>query len=276
MSPETDNSEQPDSPSGVDGLPNESADDVLDDSQLPSTNPPRWIWLKRLLVVCFTVILVLALVVGYLYSMSRRAPEFYKVAMQQPPEEAQLQGAALETQVMGLYNAALQFGPWKGAIHQDQINGWLASELPKKFPELLKSHIITDPRVSISPGVLTVAGHANVEGLEGVLVARLDIFRTDQKDQFAIRVRSVRAGLIPIPVSSFAGEIEKNLMQHGVTTRWSEMDGDPVLIVDVPEKRLLLQELYKIEVNTIDFADEQVIVSGITQNYIDLQLEEME
>ena len=275
MSSEPDNDESPNRPSGIDELPHESGEDVLEDDLQPH-EPPRWLWLKRFLMICFAVTLVLVSVVGYLYHMSQRPPDFYQKALQQQPEEARVQGAALETQVMGLYNAALQFGPWNGAIHQDQINGWLASELPKKFPEVLESQFITDPRVSIRAGELSVAGRANFEGLHGVIVARLDVFRTDQKDQFAIRVHSLRAGVIPIPISTFAAEIEKDLARHGVATHWSEMEGDPVLIVDVPEKRLLLQELYKIEVTTIDFEDERMIVSGITQNYVDQQLEEME
>ena len=276
MLSETDNNETPDGTNGNDELPDGFDGDVLKNDPLADDRPPRWSWFKRLLLICFAIALVLTSVVGYLYHMSQRPPDFYQEALQQQPEEARLQGAAFETQVMGLYNAALQFGPWNGAIHQDQINGWLASELPKKFPEILESQFITDPRVSITAGELSVAGQANFEGLHGVIVARLDIFRTDQKDQFAVRVHSLRAGVFPIPISTFAAEIEKDLARHGLAAQWSEMEGDPVLIVDIPEKRLLLQELYKIEITTIDFEDERMIISGVTQNYVDQQLEKME
>jgi len=221
----------------------------------------RWL-LRSLLVV---LIATVALGSGAYY-LSQQVPEFYKAALNQTPEFNKLQGAELEAVVWEIYNAVIEQGPWRGEISQDQINGWLAVELPEKFPELLPEDVIADPRVSIRQGEISIAGRTHYQGIDWIVVGRLDVFKTDQHDKFAIRFRGLHAGLIPIPVRSFADQISKGLSDIGYQNLWTQYEGDPLLTVIVPTEDLLIQSLYRLNVETIDIEDEKIIVSGTTVN----------
>ncbi len=47
-------------------------------------------------------------------------------------------------------------GHWSAVFTDEQINGWLAADLPEKFPQLLPPEI-QDPRVVFAPGQLQLA-----------------------------------------------------------------------------------------------------------------------
>ena len=240
-------------------------DDISPEEHGDESKPPRIRrWLLRSLLF---VALVTAATIAGAYHLSQQEPEFYQVALRQTPEVAKQKGAELETTVMDIYNAVLEQGPWRGEVSQDQVNGWLAMELPEKFPELLPEDVVADPRVSIRHGEISIAGRAFYQGIKGIVVAKLDVFKTDQRDQFAIRFRSIYAGVIPIPIKTFADEISKGLNQQGYQTMWSELEGDAVLTVIVPEEELLIHGIYRLNIETIDIEDEKIIVSGTTINH---------
>ena len=136
-----------------------------------SPAPPKRHWFRTLLR-CLVLTLAIAIAaLAYAYHLSQKEPEFYQVALRQTPEFAKAKGAELETTVMEVYNAVLEQGPWRGEISQDQINGWLATELPQKFPEMLPEDVVGDPRVSIVKGEIRLAGRAQYQGVKGIVVA---------------------------------------------------------------------------------------------------------
>lgn len=240
--------------------------DYIYPGEFGDTPRTMWRWLLRSLL--FFLLFTVALIAGAYY-LSQQEPEFYKAALRQTPEVAKLKGAELEATLLEIYNAVLEQGPWRGEVSQDQINGWLAIELPEKFPELLPEDVLEKPRVSITHGEISIAGRAQYQGMKGIVVGKLDVFKTDQKNQFAIRFRSIYAGIIPIPIKAFADQISKVLNQQGHQTMWAELEGDPLLVVIVPEEDLLIHGLYRLNVETIDIEDEKITVSGMTINQVE-------
>lgn len=210
-----------------------------------------------------------------LYYQSQREPAFYATAMVETPEKTRQQSVELETRVLDLYNAILVEGPWRGELNEQQINGWLANGLSDKFPDLLPRGI-TQPRVAFAQDKVSIACRSNFKGFSGVVVGEFDLFCTDQKDQLAIRIRGIHAGVIPIPIRSFIDQIDQQLQKAGFATQWSELEGDPVLTVDIPEKFLILQDIYRVELSTIDFADQTVTVSGQTIDWAYVQAQQSE
>ncbi len=246
-----------------DDFDGEYSDD--DDDQLP----PKTRWLRRVLWWMLWGLVIAAAAIGWAYHMSQQEPEFYQAALQQRPEVAREKGAELETTVINLYSAMLEQGRWQGTISEDQINGWLATELNEKFPELLPAEVIADPRVSIRASEISVAGRANYRGIKGVIVANLDIFKTDQQDQIAIRFRSIRAGVVPVPIRSFTDKISRGLERNGFPNRWTELEGDPVLTIIVPDEHLLIEEVYRVTIETLEMHERQIFVSGTTINLVE-------
>lgn len=251
-----------------------------DDNDFGSENEPsapqKKRWLLKLLGWSVVVLAIAIAAIAYAYHVSQHEPEFYRVALLQSPDVARAKGAELETSVMNIYNSVLEQGNWRGEISQDQINGWLATQLPRKFPELLPEDVVADPRVSISQGEISLAGHAHFESLEGIVVAKLDIFKTDQKDQFAVRFRDIHVGVIPVPIKSFAEDISSGLNLHGCQTMWTELEGDPLLTVIVPEEKLLIHALYRVNIETVDLEEQKIIVSGTTINQVEEEANRVE
>ncbi len=224
---------------------------------------------RGLLKSLLAVLLVTAILISCAYYLSQREPEFYQIALRQSPEVAKQKGAELESAMWAIYNAVLEQDQWGGEVTQEQINGWLATELPEKFPELLPEDVIAKPRVSIGRGEISIAGRAKYYGISGIVVGKLDLFKTDQKNTFALRFRSIYAGIIPIPIKSFADQITKGLNQKGYQTRWTELEGDPLLTVVTPEEDLLIHGLYRVNIETIDIEKRRIIFSGTTVNQVE-------
>lgn len=243
-------------------------DSDLGTEEQPPARPKKR-WLRKLLEWSFLVLAIVVAAIAYAYHLTQQEPKFYRVALRQTPAVARAKGAELETTVMQIYNAVLEQGPWRGEVNQDQINGWLATDLPQKFPELLPEDVVADPRVSIAKGEISLAGRAHYQGIKGIVVAKLDIFKTDQRDQFAVRFRGIHAGIIPIPIKAFADEFSRALNHKGYRTMWTELEGDPLLIITVPEKDLLIQELYRLNIETVDIEEKKIIISGTTINQIE-------
>ena len=80
-------------------------------------------------------------------------PEFYRAVLEVDQERAAANGFQLEQNLVRLQNAARTKQPWRVELTQEQINGWLVSDLPEKFPGSLPEQI-QDPRVAIEDDIL--------------------------------------------------------------------------------------------------------------------------
>ncbi len=224
---------------------------------------------RRLLKSLVSVLLVIAVLVSGTYYLSQQEPEFYRAALLKSSEQDKKNGAELESAIWDIYNAVLEQDHWGGEVTEDQINGWLATELPEKFPELLPEDLITKPRVALGRGELSIAGRAHYHGISGIVVGKLDVFKTDQVNTFAIRFRRISAGIIPIPITSFADQITQGLNRKGYQTRWTELEGDPLLIVVAPKEDFTIHGLYRANIDTIDIEEQRIVISGTTINEVE-------
>ena len=97
------------------------------------------------------------------YQASQWVPEFYAAELAADATNSAETAHQLEQRILDVYNAVQNEGEWRVTISDDQINGWLASQLQKQFPYLLPHHA-SDPRVRIQNmsrfslvGIATVA-----------------------------------------------------------------------------------------------------------------------
>jgi hypothetical protein len=92
-----------------------------------------------------------ALLLTAAYRATQHVPAFYQAALVERPVEQKAAADQLERQVLELHNEARKPGRWEARFSQDQINGWLAADLPVKFPGALPEGV-SAPRVAIEPG----------------------------------------------------------------------------------------------------------------------------
>lgn len=192
-------------------------------------------WKLSRWIVCGTGLMVgFVLVVAWiLYRSAQSEPEFYRIALAVSQVENSKFGDQFETRLLDLQNAARSKKRWRGTFSDSEFNGWLATDLTEKFPESLPADFVS-PRIQIRPNELKLAFGCNMGRWNVIVLVEADVFSTEVPGEIAIRIGSVRAGWIPIPVSSLADRVTESLRRAGIRVAWTELEGDPVAVLTLP------------------------------------------
>jgi hypothetical protein len=199
-------------------------------------------------LICVSIVFVVGTVVTWtLCRAARHEPEFYQQALQVEPEQQPVEGGEasavhehdagdeFEQEVLELRNDTQEFGGWHAEFTADELNGWLASDLPEKFPKALPAGV-ESPRVAIEDGLLRVAARYRGKSMSSVLSFALQIQLTEEPNMLAVRILEVRAGALPIPISHWLEKVRTAIQKTDLVVRWSQSEGDPVALVEFPEK----------------------------------------
>lgn len=207
--------------------------------------------LRFLVVLAIGGVAVVAVMLCGMYRATQQSPEFYTAALEAPPQVQAEAGDELERRVLELRNELQQPGRWEAQFTQEQINGWLAADLPGKFPNLLPGGI-SDPRLALEPSLTKLACRYQDQRISTVVSLDADVYLTDEPNVVAVRLRQVRAGSLPIPLGQFLDQISRRAAEGGLALRWSEQEGDPLALLTIPpqidERQKLLLHLDTIEV----------------------------
>lgn len=219
--------------------------------------------LLRILVV-FAVLGVVAsgVLVGCLYRAAQQEPEFYQQALKAPPEKQAEAGDELERRVLDLRNELRKEGRFDVQFTHDQINGWLAADLPEKFPELVPRGV-SDPRIAFQPSLTRLACRYEDSRISAVVSLDADVYLTEDPNVVAVHLRQVRAGALPIPLGQFLNQISEHATDAGLPLQWSDVNGDPVALVTIPP---LIDERANTQLylETIEVLDGKVRFAGRT------------
>jgi len=220
--------------------------------------------MRRILKWLIYAVLLLAgclgLLIGGSYLAARHEPEFYREALQaQPAQEAEL-GAQLEQAVLDMRHDAATGGQWQAVFTEEQLNGWLAADLPRKFPELLPADV-EEPRVAIEENEARIACRYDNGQIATVISFALAINLTDEPNTLAVQISKLRAGMLPVPLRQFLEPITAAAHNSEVPLRWSQSDGNPVALVTIPVKR----DEYPVEevhIESIELRDGELWLTG--------------
>jgi hypothetical protein len=196
---------------------------------------------RRLLKIILWVTLpaagLLAAVAFLLYRGTQHVPAFYQQALTAPvppAQQAQI-GDDFERQSLELHNQATQPGRWQADFTDEQVNAWLATILPRNHPRALPAEI-RDPRVKIAEQEVQVAWRYQTEQFQTVVSLAGQIYLTDKPNQLALRFRGVHAGWVPLPLEQVLQRVREAGRQNGVNLLWTQQDGDPVAMFQVPAR----------------------------------------
>jgi hypothetical protein len=142
-------------------------------------------------------------------------------------------GERFEQQALTLHNQARHPGQWEARFSEDEINGWLAAVLPKKFPQA-QARGFSDPRVAIDGETVRIAAQSKQGGVSTVLSLGARVHLTEEPNEIAVRISDVRAGSLPVPLARLIDEITRRAAQAGFPLRWTEAAGQPVALVRLP------------------------------------------
>jgi hypothetical protein len=187
----------------------------------------------RLMLIAALVVLILAAAGGFFLYQVRHIPEFYEQAIAIEPHEQVAAGQQFEQQALEVQNQLRRIGPWRAEITEDEINGWLATVLPEKFPNALPPEA-REPRVALRQDRILIAAKYRTSGIESVVSLELSAFLTEKPNVVAVRVHRAAAGNIPLPLGKYLEEITAVAAKRGVYIGWQEIEGDPLAIVTLP------------------------------------------
>lgn len=188
--------------------------------------------IKRWHLAVAAVVMLLASGAGLLLIViraARQAPAFYAAAVARPPEEQKAAGQRFEQRALLVHNESQAPGRRSVRFTEEEINGWLAAELPVKFPQALPKGV-AEPRVAIEPGRLQLAMRMEHGAGEAIVFVSGEVFLSSEPNEIAVRLKRAQIGSLPLPLA----QIRTRLEQAGhsrVRLRWSEIDGDPVALV---------------------------------------------
>ena len=220
---------------------------------------------KRIAWCLATLSLAIGATAWWMYRQTREVPEFYERAVEQPsPERLAASSEKLMSDVRQLQQDVETAGQWQAKFAADEVNAWLADQLPKKFPRL-KAKGLRDPRIAIEKDRLLFAAHYKDHRIDAVVSCELGVRLTDQPNRLAVTVHNIRAGALPLPLSQFQTRIDRATSRTKLNLQWEDQDDETVALVDVLGD-YADQVNEDVVIEWIELSDNQLTVAGRTQS----------
>jgi hypothetical protein len=217
---------------------------------------------RGLLIGCLAIALLVVAAGFYGYRSLQQVPEFYARALAKPAAEPAKAAYKFEQEVLELNNDVRREGNWQATFTAEEINGWLASDLPIKFPKALPSHV-SDPRVAITREMIQVACKYSDSRFNSVISIGAQPQMTAEPNVIAIRIKQVRAGALPVPLANLLEQISQHTAQAGLPLRWGEEAGDPVAYITLPLNQPAFQGK-TLRVESVELQEGALVVTGKT------------
>lgn len=157
-------------------------------------------------------------------------------------------------------DAAAGPGRWEAAIRDDELNAWLAIDLPRSHPSWLPRGV-TAPRCGFRHRHAEVAARLTYGPVSAVASLDLEIVLRDV-NQLGIVLERARLGAIPLPRQAILRELARRIAGLGCTTDLRRLDGRLMLVVHVPAARDAGASRHRIDMLTL--ADGEVLLAGTT------------
>lgn len=218
----------------------------------------------RVALISAAILLVVAMASLWgLYLAVRQVRPFYQQALDVNPQSHEAGRRELESRASALISDTRSAGQWHAQFTDEQINGWLATELKNRESDRTTTlrASVSEPRVAISPGVLTLGFRALQGGIETIISVDATVSLTDE-GAVAVQLKSVRAGALPLPVMQVADKIATACRELNMPVRWMQNAGEPVAIVTIenggsPDRR-------RLEIDVIELNDGELYIAGHT------------
>lgn len=206
-------------------------------SNLPSRAPRgrvRWWWIVVGSGLLFSASLLVLLL------LARHEPEFYATsragaavgADADAVEAVRQRGAGrFLSKVAALAADVGRPGEWSTVIAEDELNAWLAGDLPANHPELLPAGV-EDLRVQFGSGVVLLGCRLGGP-LAGLAWAEVRL-RLLEANRLAMTVEQCRMGLLPLPAGVASSQLADGLKRAGLRCEMLRIAGQTELVAQLP------------------------------------------
>jgi hypothetical protein len=205
--------------------------------------------------------LLLLLVLFGLYRAYRYEPEFYRKTLDVEPAASEKASDQMIRRALDFENRVKREGPWSATFTAEQINGWLAYDLPKNHPQLLPPEL-HEPCVAIEQNRIRIACRYEDGVKSSVLCLTVELY-LPEPNVLAVRVIGATAGKIPLPLRDLENKISEVAQNTRCRLDWKQIDGTPVALVTFPRVGERGELVMKIKNVKID--DGVIQISGSTE-----------
>lgn len=163
-------------------------------------------------------------------------PDFYLQALS-PPVDRQFrkqQAERFEQKTRCLVNDIKYADDWSQEFTEQQVNSWLAEELPHHETIGLPNGV-SEPRIQLTQDAVLIAFRYEGEGWDTVINCHLQV-RLVAPNELEIEVGSIRAGLIPLPLEKVLAEISQGMTKQGLDVPWTLSESGNAILVDLNRK----------------------------------------
>lgn len=185
---------------------------------------------RRRLLAAGLVVLVLAL--GASAAVIRHEPDFYRAALAVDPSRAESLARRMVSKASSLHAAVGRQGTWDGVISADELNAWLATDLPRNHSRLLPRGI-TAPRVAFVPRHVLLAARTGFGPFSAVVWADIEV-RLQGVNQIGIMVHRAGIGGFPLPGDAMLRRFAGHLREARLVADLRRLDGGMLLVVSPP------------------------------------------
>jgi hypothetical protein len=159
---------------------------------------------------------------------------FYREAMAVQPSVLREAGQELNSRAAALVNEVQRDEPWQAHFTEDQLNGWLAFDLPEKHAHLIP-HDIADPRVSIEDQQLKLGVRYMGERIKTVLSVDVEPYLAEP-NVVGLRILSANAGTLPVPLGEVTERMTRAAVRFGIPLTWIQESETPTALVTLRVK----------------------------------------
>ncbi len=218
-------------------------------------------WLKIFLIALGGTFLLGLIVFQILLMLASRAPDFYLEKVQIDPAEASQMSDQLLQKTTALATQVQRPGRWFQVFTEDEINAWLAVDLPKNHRDLLPPEL-SDPRVKLEPDTVRIAVKARHGLLSGILTIDIHVQSPEDNTVF-LSFRRVSLGALPLPFRPMIERLKNFAAHAGWEMREMQKDGVPTFVIripPIPDEKGQIRELTWLRI-----ADGRVELSGMVR-----------
>jgi len=160
---------------------------------------------------------------GFLWWGSRQPPAFYRAAERTIASPVVRRQATrhFEQQTQRLVDEIRQAEEWAEEFSEAEINAWLAEEFPREFADIVPPEV-SDPRLHIEPDGLRLGFKLDLPDQWSGIVSLRVRASVAEPNHLEIRIDSIQAGLIPVPVTDILKEVVAEASRRGLQIDWQD------------------------------------------------------
>lgn len=219
---------------------------------------------KPLAILLIATVVLAGLLAGagvLLYQATRAMPTFYEQVLAQDVEHQQQASEEFLQQATALASDVETQEAWSVAFTDEQINGWLAVDVPRNLPQAIPP-TIQAPRVSIKPGEATIAFRLKTAALDAVVSVAVDVFLS-APNEVAVRFRHASLGRLPVPLAKVIEPVGQAAAQLNLHLVWRQQGGDPVAVVALDHNTNANDRDVNLE--AIELAEGELRIAGVSR-----------